>query len=68
MIVARTVGGLDMPGAIKKMEEDLHKVIAEFDAAVMKAETLRRTTEPGEHLFLRGALTSTASCRGSSFV
>ena len=48
-IAARTVGGLRDSSTIEEIENDLSKVIEDFDRAV-NVETLRRIKETGEQL------------------
>ena len=48
MIAERTVGGLSHPEKIEELDEELTKVIQDFDRAV-NVEALRLAKETGKH-------------------
>ena len=64
MIAERTAGGLSHPEKIKELEEELTKVIQDFDRAV-NVEALRLAKEAGKHWLSRigDNAPSVVSCR-----
>jgi len=66
MIAERTLGGLVHPGKIEEMDEELTKVIEDFDRAV-NVEALRVVKETSKQtLFSIGDIPiSTVPCRAS---
>jgi hypothetical protein len=62
MVAGRTVGGLVHPPTIEEMENELTKVIEDFDRAV-NVEALRQTKETGKH-----PLSEFSNCILSAFI